>query len=179
MLNMEVSVVYRKWYEKTLRLEEFIEGICFILLFFTVLMQIFFRIKFISSTISYSPIWTEELSRWLFVYIVFFGASQGIYHREHIGIDLFIVKTPILIQRIVILLVDTIMLAACVILVYYGFKNMPFARMQRPLTLPFTNGALYGVVPISFILMSIRTAFNIMQDIVVLYDSTEMQERDS
>ena len=172
-------MVYKDWYEKTLLIEEFVEAICFILLFFTVLMQIFFRIKFISSSISYSPIWTEELSRWLFVYIVFFGASQGIYHREHIGIDLFITKMPILVQRIVNLLVDTIMLVACAILVYYGFKNMPFARMQRPLTLPVTNGALYIVVPISFMLMFIRTSFNILKDVIELRGKVTIQERDS
>ncbi len=170
-------MVCKKWYEKTLLLEEFVEGICFILLFFTVLMQIFFRIKFISSAISYSPNWTEELSRWLFVYIVFFGASQGLYYREHIGIDLFITKTPLLIQRIVTLLVDTIMLIACALLVYYGFKNMPFARMQRPLTLPVTNGALYIVVPVSFMLMFIRISFNILQDIFVLRGKVTVQER--
>ncbi len=153
------------WYERTLLLEECVEITCFIFLFFSVLLQIFFRIKLISIHINYAPIWTEELSRWLYVYIVFFGASQGIHYREHIGIDLFVNKCPKAVQSSVRLFADIVMAIACVIIVYYGIRNMPFAVKQRPLTLPTTNGTLYAVIPITFSLMTIRTGFNILGDL--------------
>ncbi len=148
-----------RFYKKTLILEEAVEIACFILLFLTVLIQIFFRLKPIAMNIDYAPVWTEELSRWLYVYIVFFGSSLCIHNGEHIGIDIFVEKLPYKLKKIVLSLVDIIMMACCVVFIIYGLKNMVFAARQYPMTLPFSNAYLYVVVPIGFFLMLIRLLF--------------------
>jgi len=151
------------WYDKTLLLEEILEIVCFVILFFTIIIQIVFRLKFISRAVSYAPVWTEELSRWLFVYIVFLGASQAVHYHEHIAIDVLVKKLPPRLQTLISLLVNGIMLFCAGVFIFYGLKSMRFASMQRPLTLPVTNAMLYGIVPVSFGLIFIRLIANTLR----------------
>ena len=151
-------------YKKTLLFEEMVALAGFIILFATVLIQIFFRLKPVAANIDYAPVWTEELSRWLFVYVVFFQSSLCIHNKEHIGIDIFVEKMPRQVARIVKALVFLLMAFCCVVFIYYGIRNTVFASRQRPLTLPFHNGVLYSVVPIGFTLMLIRLVFAFLVD---------------
>ena len=150
----------KSWYEKTVLFEECIEDACFLIMFFSVLIQIVFRNKFIASHVRYSPIWTEELARWLYVYIVFFGAGQAIHYREHIGIDIIVGVLPQKIRKILLFVVDILLSVSSAVITYFGILNMPFARRQSPITLPVNNGMLYIVIPIGFALMTIRSLVN-------------------
>jgi len=157
-----------KLYEKTLLIEEFVETICFIILFFTIIIQVIFRLKPIAMNMAYNPCWTDELSRWLFVYIVFFGASRGIYYKEHIKINNFLNLVPETLKNIITCIIDLLMLLCAVTFIYYGIKSMPFLSKQYSLTLPFTTGVLYAVVPISFSLMALRILVVGIQDVIYL-----------
>ncbi|WP_394706870.1 TRAP transporter small permease [Marispirochaeta sp.] len=161
------------WYKKTLLLEEIIVTFCFIVLFATILIQILFRLKPISENISYAPVWTEEFSRWLFVYIVFFGASQSAHNREHIGINIFITRFASRTQHIISFILNILMTSCSLLFVYYGIRYMKFAVRETPLTLPCSNGVLYAVVPIGFFLISIRLFFNTIDDIIKIRNSTQ------
>lgn len=150
----------KSWYEKTVLFEEYIEDACFLIMFFSVLIQIVFRNRFIASHVRYSPIWTEELARWLYVYIVFFGASQGVHYREHIGIDIIVGFLPQKIREILLFIIDILLGISSAVITYFGILNMPFAWRQSPITLPVNNGMLYIVIPIGFALMTIRSFVN-------------------
>ena len=152
-------------YKKSLLLEEIVRSICFLVLFLTIIIQIIFRLKPIAVNCSYSPIWTEELSRWLFVYIVFLGSSLALHKKEHIGIEIFVDMTPPNVRRVILALVDLLMMACCIIFVYYSLKSFPFAVKQTPMTLPVHNGYLYIIVPVGFSLMFLRIAANFIKDI--------------
>jgi TRAP-type C4-dicarboxylate transport system permease small subunit len=146
----------RDLYKKTIFIEESISTIAFIVLFLTVMTQVVFRTPFIIRTVPYAPIWTEELSRWLFVYVVFFGASRGVYARDHIAIDTLVTRSPPRLQAVTAVFVDVVMLIAVVLVIFVAFRGMPFVAQQRATTLPFTYRYLYGVIPVSCTLMAIR-----------------------
>ncbi len=167
-----LPVHIRGLYRKTLLIEETIEIVGFVLLFVTIIIQIIFRSRFLPGWITYAPIWTEELSRWLFVYVVFFGASQGIYHREHISLDFVVERLPERARLILAVFVEVLMMIASVLFVWYAIRSLPVLSRQRPLTLPVTNRALYIVVPISFGLMAIRIAALIIEDVKGLIRSS-------
>ncbi len=143
-------------YRKTIIIEESVSTFAFILLFLTVLIQVVFRTPFIIRTVPFAPIWTEELSRWLFVYVVFFGASRGVYARDNIAIDTLVTRFPPRVKAITNIFVDVVMLVAVVLVVYVSLRGMPFVARQRGATLPFPLLYLHGVIPVSCSLMALR-----------------------
>lgn len=64
------------------KLEEWLGGSLFIAMFIVLVMQIFARQIFNSPLI-----WSEELSRLIFVYVGLLGVSMGIRSQQHIMID--------------------------------------------------------------------------------------------
>lgn len=155
----------RGLYRKTLLIEESIEIVGFVGLFLTIIIQIVFRSRFLPEWVTYAPVWTEELSRWIFVYVVFFGASQGIYHREHISLDFAVERLPERARLVLAVLVEVLMMVASLLIVWHAMRSLPILSRQRPLTLPVTNRALYIVIPISFSLMAFRIAALIVEDV--------------
>ncbi|TVQ97672.1 MAG: TRAP transporter small permease [Spirochaetaceae bacterium] len=155
----------RDLYKKTIIIEESVSTVAFILLFLTVLLQVVFRTPFIIRTVPYAPIWTEELSRWLFVYVVFFGASRGVYARDHIAIDTLVIRFPVRVKAVIDVFVDLVMLIAVVLVIFVAFRGMPFIARQRATTLPFTYRYLYGVIPVSSTLMAVRLVGIIITDV--------------
>ena len=62
---------------------------CAALLFTLVVLQVVFRFF-----IHYSIAWSEELSRFLGVWLVFFGATLAVKEESHLGIDFLINRFP-------------------------------------------------------------------------------------
>jgi TRAP-type C4-dicarboxylate transport system permease small subunit len=101
--------------------------------------------------------WTEEAARYIYVYVVFLGASAAISDRSHVGIDYFAKALPIRAQWIVSLLVNLAILFVLAQLLWWGWRaamrqwNMPLVVLDVPYTW------VYIVIPITAVLMTIRT----------------------
>jgi len=144
--------------DKSLVLEETVEIVLFILLFFTIVVQVLFRFRPVAEIVSYTPFWTEELSRWLYIYIVFIGAGVALHRKEHIAIEIFVEKLPYAIRFILGLFIYMLILFCCILFVYFGSINAAVVWHQQSHNIPiFTYGYLYIVVPIAFFLMALRT----------------------
>lgn len=101
--------------------------------------------------------WTEEAARYIYVYIVFLGASAAISDRSHVGIDYFAKALPVGAQWIVSLLVNLAILVVLALLVYWGWRAA-MRQWHMPLVvLEFAYTWVYIVIPISAVLMTIRT----------------------
>ena len=144
--------------DKSLVLEETVEIGLFILMFLTIVLQVLFRFRPVAKIISYTPFWTEELSRWLYIYIVFIGAGVSLHRKEHIAIEIFVEKLPYTVRFILGLFLYVLILFCCILFVYYGSINTAVVWNQQSHNVPiFTYGYLYIVVPIAFTLMGLRT----------------------
>jgi TRAP-type C4-dicarboxylate transport system permease small subunit len=55
-------------------------------------------------------IWSEELARYLHVWITFLGLSYGIRHQAHVRVDFFIEKMPEKLQKTVTILTDILII---------------------------------------------------------------------
>jgi TRAP-type transport system small permease protein len=64
-------------------------GVLFLINIANILMGVFARYVFRSS-----PIWTEELSRFILVWMVLIAATPTLVHGEHMRIDLVIKRMP-------------------------------------------------------------------------------------
>lgn len=71
------------------KLEEWLAGSLFMLMFAILIVQIFSR-QILGSPLT----WSEELARLIFVYVGMLGVSLGIRNRQHIYIDFLYDKFP-------------------------------------------------------------------------------------
>ena len=95
---------------------------------------------------------TEELGRYLFVWLVFSGAILAAGTDSHVRVDMFVRKLPQLPRKYVAIVCDLIMLACCIMISIGGWE-----RTMRGMTnylavsgLPqgwlYLSGTLAGVI---------------------------------
>ena len=58
---------------------------------------------------------SEELSRFLFVWLVFLGAVTGMRENAHLGVDMLVRKLPVLGRKVCLVLSEGLMLVCCVL----------------------------------------------------------------
>lgn len=122
-------------------LDSVVKWVCIILtgaMFAVVLLQVFARLLPVPK-----PPWTEELARYLMIYLSFIGASSGIKRWNNINVDMFIKKFPKVFQRIMSLLIKLSVLVFIVVIGYLGYKIFPAvgsrqmsATMNFPMLIP-------------------------------------------
>jgi TRAP-type C4-dicarboxylate transport system permease small subunit len=81
----------------------------------TVLVGVFFRY-----VIRNSLGWTEELARYLMIWMALLSVSIGIKDKEHVGLQLLIRSIPIKYAKVVNLMVNGVVLFFLIILSYRG-----------------------------------------------------------
>jgi TRAP-type C4-dicarboxylate transport system permease small subunit len=110
--------------------------------------------------------WTEEVSRHLFVWLVFFGASGAIRDRSHIAVDVVNTLLPARIRRIVMLGSNVLVLFFLINVLYWGARAVGRMWGLSTATLEIPFGLVYTVFPITASLMIIRTLVQMREDLV-------------
>ncbi|MBA5760894.1 TRAP transporter small permease [Vibrio sp. 404] len=135
--------------------EKYLSIFLFLLMLSVITIQIMSRYFF-----SFAIPWTEELSRWLYIYIVFVGASEAISRRDHIAVDIVPNRLGNKSGLILDVLIHGLFAVVSLIIVHHGYI---FAeRMDRlgSITMDVQMSALYGAVPLGFILAFIKSSLN-------------------
>lgn len=109
--------------------------------------------------------WTEEVSRHLFVWLVFFGASGAIRDRSHIAVDVVNAQMSARIRLIVMLGGNVLVLFFLVNVLYWGARAVGRMWDLSTATLEIPFGLVYTVFPITAILMIVRTLIQMREDI--------------
>jgi len=105
-----------------------------------------------------SPIgWTEELARFLMIWLVFFGASAGVKSRSHVKIELIINKLSNRWRKNVKLVTMSFVSILLLFLIYQGAVLTMNMGSLPAVTLPITWSYVYSAVPVgcTFILLRI------------------------
>jgi TRAP-type C4-dicarboxylate transport system permease small subunit len=112
---------------------------------------------------------SAELSRFLFIWVIFLGAALAHLHNEHISVTLLVERLPASVQRWVVLLQELIILVVVVALLISAQQVMSISPGSSPLLgvpLAWVNIA----VPVSAGIMALVTIYRIA---VVLRPSSE------
>ena len=64
--------------------------------------------------------WTEELSRYVMIWLALLAVPCAAYYREHIGLELFLARLSLKHRKPMILVLDIICIAFFLFLTYYG-----------------------------------------------------------
>jgi len=107
--------------------------------------------------------WSEEVARYLFVWISFIGSAVGVRSHVHLGIDLI---DKILSPRgrmIMTLVVNLLIQIFLVIVIYWGIRILQVVHFQKSASLGIPMTYPYLAVPVgsSFMLLnSLRNSWN-------------------
>ena len=67
---------------------------------------------------------SEELSRWLFVWLTFLGAIVGMHHHTHLGTDTLVAKLGIFGKKVCLGLGHLLMLFCCVLIFKGSYEQV-------------------------------------------------------
>jgi TRAP-type C4-dicarboxylate transport system permease small subunit len=122
--------------------------------------------------------WTEEASRYLYVYVVFLGTSAGISTRSHVSIAFFTDLLSPLPKLLLSLAVDVLVLAFLAVMVWWGTRAT-LRNVDIPLSVTQVSYAwVYVVIPLTSLAMIVRT-LALMQGDILRYRTHRVAPQDN
>lgn len=100
--------------------DKLLERLCILLLvvmFISTLTQVFTRY-----VLAASPTWTEEFSRWTFVWMIFLGMAVAVRQDAHIKIDMFLLMMPRRMREGFELVINALVVTTCLAMVTTGWE---------------------------------------------------------
>ena len=108
--------------------------------------------------------WSEELAKYLFIWLGLLAAALVFGERGHVAVDLLVQRTPLGVQRVLMVLVQLAILTfALLALVWGGWQVVDLAWNQKLTALPVNVGQLYLVLPISGVLTAGYTVYHLVR----------------
>jgi TRAP-type transport system small permease protein len=146
----------RRWF---LRGEENLAALCMAGLLLTLALQVITRYVFNDPFA-----WTEEVSRYLYVYIVFLGSSVAVSDRSHVAIGFLVAALPRPLQWAVSFAINLMILFLLANLVWWGWVATVRNWTIPLMVLDIPQAWVYGIVPLTAALMTIRTLIVMSED---------------
>ena len=108
--------------------------------------------------------WSEELARYLFIWLSILGATLGLQKRGHFGLDFFYRMLPVQKKQFLQLLIH--LLAGCVILVILiqGVKLVQATALQKSPAMEISMSWAYACLPVGAGLMVIHLVVIFFKD---------------
>ncbi|EIJ71829.1 TRAP transporter large permease subunit [Pasteurella bettyae] len=132
------------------KLEEWIGGVIFLVIFAILIAQIAAR-QIFDAPLS----WSEELARLLFVYISMLGISMAIRSQQHVFIDFITNLFPTKLKKVTNSFVQILIFISILMLAHFGYKNFVENSFEI-VSLGISEKWLYASLPFISILMFIR-----------------------
>jgi TRAP-type C4-dicarboxylate transport system permease small subunit len=99
--------------------------------------------------LNHSLFWSEELARYLLVWLTFLGASVAYYRSVHPGIDVIYARLPSPVRRVTAVMVHLLSMLLFGIMVVFGIKFAYFIRQQISPALNLPKWLVFTIIPIS------------------------------
>jgi TRAP-type transport system small permease protein len=112
--------------------------------------------------------WSEEVSRFMLIWITFLGAVVAYMRNEHLGLDFLIQHLPLSIVKVVVILADLLVLGALAYMTNGGIDMAKDSLESGWVSsaVPIRYGIIYLVVPISAILMLLECIVKLVSDLL-------------
>lgn len=98
--------------------------------------------------------WTEEVARFLLVWITFLGATLAYQRGRHIAVTFVVEALPRPLRRLARLLAVLVALGFMVALIVIGYRYMQVQSFQKSASLRLSMTYVYAVIPLSAALMA-------------------------
>jgi TRAP-type C4-dicarboxylate transport system permease small subunit len=143
-------------------IEKSVAGAFFAAVMISIFLQVLTRLlpKFLGDSAVISLPWTEELSRFAFVWLLMLGASVGLYKQEHFSLTLFTDWLSPALRWWCELLVYLLELVFIGFLIRYGYLMAEMVWGQISPALGLRYAYVYSSVPVGAVLMAIHLVGN-------------------
>jgi TRAP-type C4-dicarboxylate transport system permease small subunit len=109
--------------------------------------------------------WSEEFSRYAFIWVVFLGAPLGILNNIHVGMDIFLRLASPRVQGIMSIISHAGMFVFSFFLFKLGLEATHLGRFQLTPALQISKSWIYAGIPIGGSLMMLATIRSLITDI--------------
>ncbi len=116
-----------------------------------VAVQVFFRYA-----LNHSIFWSEELARFLLVWLTFLGASVVYRRGAHASVDFIYRRLEPRGRRAVNILVHLLSLAFFAVMIVYGWRFAYFVRLQVSPALYLPKWIPYAIIPLSGAILAVH-----------------------
>ena len=150
-----------------------VEGFICTLLF--VAMLIILTGQIINRVLSQSNSWSEELARYMFMFVIFIGAAMAADQLAHITISTMVKIWPKCIRRYVKIFGSVLLTAFCLYIMYKGaqFAIMLWEAKRISLGLYIPMAIPHAAIPIGFAAISFRV---IQRQLIPMLKKDEIKE---
>lgn len=122
--------------------------VLFLAMTITVIIQVFFRF------VIQSPLrWTEELARYLMIWLVLMASAIAMRNRSHLQVDVLTSALPQKPKRILTAIVDLLTIVFLCIMTYFGFKVVQSTTAQTSPAMQIPMALIYAAFPTGGALM--------------------------
>lgn len=148
------------------RFEEILVVVGFLAFIILINLQVFNRYLLPFIDVANITTWTEELSRYIFVFVSFLGASLAIRKGETIEVSFIVNRLSTQLQNILKIVNSIFMIFFSYFMIRYGFELIFFqlATHQTTPAISMPMAIPYSAVPIGFILIVLRSLQKLFKD---------------
>lgn len=107
--------------------------------------------------------WTEELARFLLVWLTFAGAVYAWYTRRHIAVTVLVERLPGRLRWLAGLAGLTIAVGFLLALSWVGYEYMSAQSFQKSAAMRIPMSYVYAVIPVSALLMAWLSLSDLLQ----------------
>lgn len=107
--------------------------------------------------------WTEEVARFLLVWITFLAGTLAFQRGRHIAVTFMVDALPVRLRQLAQLTALLIVLAFMVTLIFIGYRYMQVQSFQKSASLRLSMTYVYAVIPISAAIMAWYAMVDILE----------------
>lgn len=123
-------------------------------------LQVLFRFCF-----NFSLDWTEEMSRYIFIGLVYVAASLGVKKRRHVRVEIIDMVLNATLLHYLNIILNVIWMLFSILIAVEGYNVAMGEITQLSPALGVSMAVFYAIIPCTFMLMAFRILQNIVQDI--------------
>lgn len=172
MNSSKTNSSLRSFIDSVLKWIQYISNTLSVLALIAVAVVVLYQI-FARYALPKVPVWTEELSRYLFIFSIVFCSGSAIISRRHITLDLFRSRLSEKTRKIYDLTIYLIITAFGIFLLKFSWKYMSVGNYQ---TSPALGIKMSWIFASTLIFFSIITACSVLMSIKtvsLLFDKGE------
>ena len=143
-------------------------------IFGSVLLAVMTIVTFLAAvnrfTLSLPMPWSEELVKFLLMWMTMVGAALGVATNEHVGIDVFVSRFPHGLQHVISQVMNLIGMFFSGLFLYLGVQMVQKQYAQVSTAMGVSMGIVYACVVVGGVLMFIEFAYK-------LYNGFRKEER--
>ena len=109
--------------------------------------------------------WSEELGRFIFVYMSFIGMAVAIKQKKHVALDLLLRKVGPRARQIISIINNILLIVLAIAIFWSGYKMSGMAMRQISSAMKLSMGYIYLVIPISGLLMLYYVCQQMIKDL--------------